>query len=284
MASDALRHQVAARWQESFARLNRNEQGISGLVTFSEAWGTALNVLYPRRLDEPKEIDMIAARTAFSVVNAGRRLPFFLETFLENVKKQFYLVERDVQDYMARFDAEEDPQIMQDLILRLAAWLKHWAPFPEYAFDFHCLICFADFCRLGPTMYSAFALSFQTHLFSIVPPHFARGFKVLVASILAAFPSPYVIGSTELLPDAGVPNAPLWQAFDKLGLIDRYETIIATVGYEFIEQHVLETYAGEWSRPILSELHNWMAEKFVPWMVLVYARNASNGMSKPLSI
>ena len=56
MASDALRHQVAARWQESFARLNRNEQGISGLVTFSEAWGTALNVLYPRRLDEPKKL------------------------------------------------------------------------------------------------------------------------------------------------------------------------------------------------------------------------------------
>jgi len=141
MASDALRHQVAARWQESFSRLNRNERGISGLVTFSEAWGTALSVLHPRRLDEPKEIDMIAARTAFLVVNAGRRLPFFLETFLENVKKQFYLVERDVQDYMTRFDAEEDPQIMQDLILRLAAWLKHWAPFPEYAFDLNCSIC-----------------------------------------------------------------------------------------------------------------------------------------------
>jgi len=136
MASDALRHQVAARWQESFSRLNRNEQGISGLVTFSGAWDTALSALYPRRLDEPKEIDMIATRAAFEVVNAGRRLPFFLETFLENIKKQFYLVERDVQDYMARFDTEEDPQIMQDLILRLAAWFKHWAPFPECAFDF----------------------------------------------------------------------------------------------------------------------------------------------------
>jgi len=134
------------------------------------------------------------------------------------------------------------------------------------------------------TMYSAFALSFQTHLFSIVPPHFDHGFKVLVASTLAASTSPHGTGSTGSLPDTNDSNAPLWQAFEKLGLIDRYETIIATVGYEFIEQHVLETYAGEWSRPILSELHSWMAEKFVPWMVLIYARGATNGMSKPLSI
>lgn len=35
MASDAVRAQVAAKWQESFARINRVEPGISGLMSFS---------------------------------------------------------------------------------------------------------------------------------------------------------------------------------------------------------------------------------------------------------
>lgn len=36
MASNAVKAQVAAKWQESFARLNRSEPGISGLMTFSD--------------------------------------------------------------------------------------------------------------------------------------------------------------------------------------------------------------------------------------------------------
>lgn len=36
MATDALRAQVAAKWQESFERLNRSEDGISGLMAFSQ--------------------------------------------------------------------------------------------------------------------------------------------------------------------------------------------------------------------------------------------------------
>ena len=35
MATDALRAQVVAKWQDAFNRLNRGEPGISGLVTFS---------------------------------------------------------------------------------------------------------------------------------------------------------------------------------------------------------------------------------------------------------
>ena len=36
MATDALKSQVAAKWQESFHRLNTNTPGISGLMQFSE--------------------------------------------------------------------------------------------------------------------------------------------------------------------------------------------------------------------------------------------------------
>lgn len=202
---------------------------------------------------------MNAVRNAFTIINTGRRLPFLLETFLEDLKQQYYLVEADVQEYMTRFNAEEDPQIVQELVIRLVAWFKHWAPLSE----------------LGTTIYSAYTLSFQTHLFSAVPPSFARGFKALVASTLAASASTNKSPSSEL-PETDDPNAPIWQAFETLGLIDRYETTIATVGYEFIEQHVLETCAGEWSRPLLGELRDWMSEKVVPWMLLIYARGATN--------
>ena len=33
--------------------------------------------------------------------------------------------------------------------------------------------------------------------------------------------------------------------FEELGLIDRYESVIAGVGYEHIEAHVLETCTGQ---------------------------------------
>ena len=36
MATDAVRSQVAAKWQYAFSRLNRGEPGISGLVAFSQ--------------------------------------------------------------------------------------------------------------------------------------------------------------------------------------------------------------------------------------------------------
>ncbi|KAF9442428.1 hypothetical protein P691DRAFT_714426 [Macrolepiota fuliginosa MF-IS2] len=259
MASDALRSQVAAKWQEAFGRLNKNEQGIAGLMAFSKAWNLALALLHPRKLDEPKEpADIDTIKTAFTVINAGRRLPFLLETFLEELQKHYYLVQMDVEEYMSRFEETEDPDFVRKLVLRLVAWFKHWAPMSE----------------LGTTIYSAYTLSFQTHLFSIVPPSFARGFKVLIASTLATSNSSTATSDSAIETDDL--NAPIWQAFETLGLIDRYETIIATIGYEFIEQHVLEACTGEWSRPMLVELRDWMSDKVVPWMVLIYARGAAN--------
>ena len=39
MASKALSDQVAAKWQDSFNRLNRGQPGISGLMGFSRVRG-----------------------------------------------------------------------------------------------------------------------------------------------------------------------------------------------------------------------------------------------------
>ena len=69
----------------------------------------------------------------------------------------------------------------------------------------------------------------------------------------------------------------LWAAFEMLGLVDRYESLIASVCYEHIENHVLSTCQGRWDEPMLTILRDWMADKVVPWMLLPYARGARNG-------
>lgn len=125
--------------------------------------------------------------------------------------------------------------------------------------------------RLGATLHSAFVLSFQTHLFSALTPTFVRGFKELCASTLP---------STDPELDGPVPNVEMWQAFETIGLLDRYENIIASVGYEHIEAHVVTTCTGQWSEPMLGQLRKWMTDKVVPWMLLMYARNATTGASR----
>jgi anaphase-promoting complex subunit 2 len=117
--------------------------------------------------------------------------------------------------------------------------------------------------RLGPTIRAAYTLTFQTQLFSILPPAFVRGFKALCASTL--------------VPVAQL-ALPMWEAFEVLGLTDRYEGIIASVGYERIEDYVRETCTGRWDKPCLEELRVWMTEQIVPWMLPMYAKGAGNSM------
>ena len=65
--------------------------------------------------------------------------------------------------------------------------------------------------------------------------------------------------------------------FEELGLIDRYESLIASVGYEYIEAHVLETCRGRWRNTMLDVLRLWMSDKVVPWMLVINARGAATG-------
>jgi len=76
---------------------------------------------------------------------------------------------------------------------------------------------------------------------------------------------------------SSVRDSKLWPSFELLGLADRYEALIASVCYEHIEAHVLETCAGKWDEPMLNRLREWMANKVVPWMLLPYARGAKTG-------
>lgn len=253
MASAAVRAQVAAKWQESFNRLNRNEPGISGLMTFSEAWTLAIEFLKPRDLSDPappKQYDLNKVRAAFGVVGECRRLPVMMEVFLEDMRKSQHLITREVEAYMTLYENNSDPEAIRSLVYRLVEWYNAWKPTAD----------------LGPTMISAYTLAFQTHIFSVLPPSFARGIKAVVSATLQ------LTVSQSQDPQDRV----LWQAFDTLSLIDRYETLIASIGYEFIESYVEETCAGKWSEPVLATLRAWMVDKIVPWMLYPFARGATN--------
>jgi anaphase-promoting complex subunit 2 len=115
--------------------------------------------------------------------------------------------------------------------------------------------------RLGPTIRAAYTLTFQTQLFSILPPGFVRGFKALCASTL--------VPVAQHTPQ-------MWEAFEVLGLTDRYEGIIASVGYERIEDYVRETCTGKWDKPCLEGLRVWMSVQIVPWMLPMYAKGAAS--------
>jgi anaphase-promoting complex subunit 2 len=123
----------------------------------------------------------------------------------------------------------------------------------------------------GPTLFASYTLNFHTHLFSSLPPSFAVGFKALCSSLLGT-PD----GTQRYNP---VNHIEIWKQFELLGLIERYESAIASVAYERIEEHVLATCTGEWGRPMLEELRVWMTDNVVPWMVHVYARGASTSTS-----
>ncbi|KAJ3735886.1 hypothetical protein DFJ43DRAFT_1054769 [Lentinula guzmanii] len=253
MATDALRAQVAAKWQESFARLNHNEPGIVGLLNFTQAWNIARECIRPRGLDEPDsftQYDKSTFQASFELLNKSRRLPILLESLLEDMRKRFPVIKEEVDRYTLEYERTSDTSFILNLVFRLLKWYKKWLPMQE----------------LGATLHSAFVLSFQTHLFSVLTPTFVRGFKDLCASTLP---------STDPRTNVPAPNVEMWQAFEILGLLDRYENIIASVGYEHIEAHVVAACSGRWSNPMLGQLRKWMTDKVVPWMLLMYARNAT---------
>ncbi|KAH9891559.1 ubiquitin-protein ligase [Cubamyces lactineus] len=268
MATDALRLHTAAKWQRAFERLNGTQPGIQGLLSFSEAWKVASEFLHPRDINDPGSVkthDMQQVRAAFDLVGKAKMLSMLLENFLDDMRKQQHLIEREVRQYLDEYETTSQVDSIMQLIFRLVAWYNAWKPIAE----------------LGPTILSAYTLAFQTHIFSIFPPSFSRGFKELIAStfdlVNASCPPPWAIPRdlppTEQQPR---PDYMLWTACETLGLLDRYESLISSVCYEHIEAHVYETCAKKWDEPMLPKLREWMTEKIVPWMIMPYARGARN--------
>ncbi|KAH9841592.1 uncharacterized protein C8Q71DRAFT_737818 [Rhodofomes roseus] len=268
MATDALKRQIAGKWQNSFARLNRDQEGIVGLLVFSEAWTLATEFLHPRDLNDPaanKDWDMSQVRVAVETLSRSKMLPLLLENFLEDMRKQQHLITRDVQQYISQYEEAEDIHHIARLIYRLLEWYRAWVPISE----------------LGHTILSAYTLTFQTHVYSILPPSFSRGFKQLVNATFEIGMSPIAPPwlpptppALQSLVPAPRPDLPLWGAFEQLGLLDRNESLISSVCYEHIEAHILGTCARRWSERMLQPMREWMTNKIVPWMVMPYARGA----------
>lgn len=63
--------------------------------------------------------------------------------------------------------------------------------------------------------------------------------------------------------------------FETLGLLDRYENVIASVGYEHIEKYVIANCTEKWDVAVLPGLKTWMSGKIVPWMLMMYAKDAT---------
>lgn len=223
------------------------------------------------------------------------------------MRKQQHLITREIFDLMLLYEVRQclslrrvasvdsciyknssDPQHIARLVYRLVEWYKAWSPIPELVFS--CISTLNPLTRryrLGYTILSAYTLAFQTHVFSVLPPSFSRGFKALIAStftldhtsspppwIISTPPSPTSSSDSQQPPSRA--DLPLWFAFEQLGLLDRYESLISSVCYEYIEEHVVESCKGRWDEPMLKSLREWMTETIVPWMVMPYARGARN--------
>lgn len=145
-------------------------------------------------------------------------------------------------------------------------------------------VTFTDACngRLGPTVLTGFTTAFQTHIFSILPGSFSKGFKDLVSATLDAEYSANPPTWMATLFEPADPtlmrwDQPLWLAFEQLGMIERYESLISSVCYEHIESHILATCAQVWDKPSLAAMRAWMTQQIVPWLIMPYARGARNG-------
>lgn len=266
MAASSVCGQVAKVWTSSFERLNRQEPGISGLLSFSEAWLVAKDFLHPRDIRDPLQArnhDLAEVKAAFNVLSQRKMLATLLDDFVEDMRLQLPLITSDIEAFMSAYEMTSEAQYIGRLVMRLFEWYKAWSPIPE----------------LGNTIVQAYTLTFQTHVFSVLPPSFTRGFKSLIMltfdiSLRATAPAWLleVIPQNDTTPIRA--DVPLWTALDKLGLLDRYESLISNVCYEYIESYILETCANRWDESMLTNIRDWMADRIVPWMMMPYARGA----------
>ena len=131
---------------------------------------------------------------------------------------------------------------------------------------------------MGSTVLSAFTITYQTHVYSILPPQFSTGFKELIAFTFQLTSHEAVPGwLTRLFPcpeRSARPDTLLWMTFEELGLIERYESLILSVCYEHIENHIVKTCTRVWNEPTLQPMRDWMSNEIVPWLLMPYAREA----------
>ncbi|KAF8899488.1 hypothetical protein CPB84DRAFT_1780406 [Gymnopilus junonius] len=240
--TDAMRAQVTSKWHESIQHLSGGSASVSGFMDFREV---NICAVYADNI----------VPTIF-ICRLGRFLSgFYISSVPVDAHGRAYGIGKDLNKALKAFHS-----------VNSGTKLGHH-PKSEHT----TLLSLSLF---GSKDVPTYALTFQTHLFSALPPSFTSGFKALCASLLSpAFEEDSTMamdvhthptlrdtfsGTSSTTPLDMTTHASLWSAIDLLGLIERHEGMILSV--------------GQWERPMVEELRMWAADQVVPWLVWVYGR------------
>ncbi|KAF6754942.1 hypothetical protein DFP72DRAFT_1068086 [Ephemerocybe angulata] len=284
MATSALRTQVSVKYAESLEKLlaaDKEKRLNPGLLNYSQALTLASEYLRPYDIKDRAAMmrprtafNINDVRTAFAMVHFSHQLPALTEIFLEDMRKSFHLIEYEINAYMTRYEETKNLELFRMLVSRLHDWFKAWHPPTECASPDSPSQTHTDV--IPPSLSSFFSgtytLSFQTRLFAALPPSFARGFKALASWCLAPEDYPPMVSAS----GAPIKIDAVWTEFEKLGLIERYESVISSVAYEHIERRIEETCPNNWAAPMLPEIREWMTQKVVPWMLKIFTHGVTS--------
>jgi anaphase-promoting complex subunit 2 len=96
------------------------------------------------------------------------------------------------------------------------------------------------FLRLGATVFSSYTLNFHTCSPLYLHPPLLPS-KNSACLLVPSETDPDEEEQKQVRPNV---HSTIWKIFEILGLVDRYKSIIASVGYDYIEEHMLKTCTG----------------------------------------
>jgi anaphase-promoting complex subunit 2 len=149
------------------------------------------------------------------------------------------------------------PITIAHLVYALTTWYEAWRPPPEL-----------------PLFCSSFRTAFQTHLYTTLPPSFNVGFQRLVRFTLDKAPS--WAGDVQL--PSSLLDFSIWKQFEALGMLERYENIVHSVVYGYMEDHVERECRGTWTEKLL-EMNEWLSTELFPWLFHPFAQQARSRLS-----
>ena len=185
--------------------------------------------------------------------------------------KNFYLVENEINQYIARFEVcpfvaavafvwrklqkvSKSPEELKDLVSCLMEWYKAWVSPEEWVGPY----CFNDhfwpaFPRLRATVFSSYTLNFHTRLFSTLPPSFTIAFKDLCACLLAP---------PETNPDEEEQEQvrPKWDPNMDSIVWKNYEIFGA---YRSLRKHHRDHWTRVHRRTCVEDAYGWVGEAYV---------------------
>ncbi|KZW04109.1 hypothetical protein EXIGLDRAFT_716114 [Exidia glandulosa HHB12029] len=243
----AFKHAVQESWRDAVQQLNGGRQPVTILNAFGKAWEIATAYLTPKDIALPQQ-DIAVVKAAVDYVAAAQMGPALLKFYDESLSRQIPFLEREIDAYMAAWESSRDVATVRKLVARLFEWGRAWAPAVE----------------LGGAFDGIFYTTFKSNLHIALPPSFPEAFVYLVQSTIG-----------------DLSDTDLFKELHMLGMLDRYEALVASVVCEQIERQIETLCPGKWDEPRLPELRHWLGDKVVAWLMEQYSRagtSASNSI------